>query len=263
MSFLFLLFIVLFVGWPLSSLGQTVTEANPTPPTDGQGTVAPSGKFSPKQDFDSPATAGAQSIFRSLGQGIVEIGAVRVDQVQWTVTIPCSVNMTQGIVEYVLVEESGKLHESILQTKASAEHIHIACLLLGMTDGTLLDGQELPPAGSVEIELSWDTNGPEKKVSLAEVVHLNDSDPSKIKPMSPGAWFYEGSRMDAGGFVASREGSIVALIADEMALVSNPRESRVNDGAHLVNRSLLPDKGTPVRMILKLPKPPAAEAPSE
>ena len=227
MSFLFLLCIVLFVGWPLSSLGQTVTEANPTPPTDGQGTVAPSGKFSPKQDFDSPAAAGAQSIFRSLGQGI------------------------------------GKLHESILQTKASAEHIHIACLLLGMTDGTLLDGQELPPAGSVEIELSWDTNGPEKKVSLAEVVHLNDSDPSKIKPMSPGAWFYEGSRMDAGGFVASREGSIVALIADEMALVSNPRESRVNDGAHLVNRSLLPDKGTPVRMILKLPKPPAAEAPSE
>ena len=76
--------------------------------------------------------------------------------------------------------------------------------------------------------------------------------------MEPGAWTYHGSTIDAAGFAATREGSIIALINDPAALVTNPRPGRDDDTLHVPNTAKLPVPGVPVKIILR-PEDPAAK----
>src|SRR5687768_133237 len=69
---------------------------------------------------------------KDLGEGRLQIGSVTVDSKQKTLTFPALVNMTTGLVEYLVVTTGGKVHESLLRTDAEPFHIHTAMLLLGL-----------------------------------------------------------------------------------------------------------------------------------
>lgn len=128
----------------------------------------------------------------------------------------------------------------------------------------------------VKINVAWDTNGPEVLNELANLVVISDaskkadkpetskepgqrstSDPfnesTGDKPLSSGPWRYTGSEIGPGGFAAAAEGSIISLIEDPAALMVNPRDSAQHDDVHTANPSLIPPKGSPVRIILTLP----------
>jgi hypothetical protein len=82
--------------------------------------------------------------------------------------------------------------------------------------------------------------------------------------LAPGPWTYSGSKIDAAGFVASREGSIISLIHDDTALVNNPRPGHEDDTLHIPGRRVLPPLGTPVRLTLRpVPSKPAEPASTE
>lgn len=197
----------------------------------------------------------------TLGGGRFKLGEVRIDQARRTVTIPARVNMRDGAVEYALVTEEGKMHEAIFSTRARPEHIHAACLLLGLREaplaGTANSAEAVPAASAVQAEVLWETNGPEKRVPLAECVAIakNSPDQPDGRTLSAGAWFYNGSHFDAAGFAAAREGSLISIIRDGAALLNNPRADRDNDEIHIANGALLPKAGMPVRIVLTLPPP--------
>ena len=109
-----------------------------------------------------------------------------------------------------------------------------------------------PPAG-VKIEVSWQTNGPEKRLPLEDLIAFAKDHPQGGQGAgpAPGPWTYSGSKIDAAGFVASREGSIISLIHDDTALVNNPRPGREDDTLHVPGRRALPPLGTPVRLTLR------------
>jgi hypothetical protein len=191
------------------------------------------------------------------GENRYRIGEITFDRARREVTIPATVNMDTGVVEYALVSESGKLHEALFSTKANPRAIHLACLLLGLPK----EGEDKPDdAGcEVKVNVAWDTNGPAVLHELANLVVTSETPdaPADAKPLAGGPWRYVSSMMGPGGFAAAAEGSIIALIHDPAALMVNPRESASRDDVHVANRNLIPHKGSPVRIILTLPAPSA------
>lgn len=260
------------VGWVLG-LAASGLAADPPP---GQGSIEPGGKFVPA---GSPPAAGkaatmtrdeAEAALRKdlkiekLDSNKLRIGLVTLDQVARAIRFPATVNMTRGAVEYAVVTEQGKKHESLFVTKASPRDIHLAMLLLGIKPGAPEAGPtgalRIPAAAAVKATVQWETNGPMANHPLAALVALADADPNRptTRTMSDGSWLYRGSGFDAGGFRATREGSVVSLIGDDAALVNNPGSDRDNDDIHVPNSPLLPPMGLPVTIIFSCPAPASA-----
>ena len=75
---------------------------------------------------------------KQLGSKLYRVGDVTVDAKLDAVVFPAKVNQLVGLIEYALVTEKGKIHESFLSTKVSPSDIHGALLLLGAKPGSLL-----------------------------------------------------------------------------------------------------------------------------
>ena len=54
----------------------------------------------------------------TVGPEGIRFGLVRVDAAARTASFPAYVNMTNGILEYAVVTDYGKVHESLLFTEA-------------------------------------------------------------------------------------------------------------------------------------------------
>ena len=59
------------------------------------------------------------------------VGKITVDKRARTVRFPAKVNMAEGVLEYLLVTDKGKTHESLLATAVSPYQLNIAMLLIG------------------------------------------------------------------------------------------------------------------------------------
>lgn len=227
---------------------------------------------------------------KDLGEGTLQIGLVTVNAPQRTLKFPVKINMTEGMVEYLIVTTKGKTHESLLSTEAEPVHIHTGMLLLGAKieatndPAIFFDTKREISGARLRISLSLPVhpldspkNTPEQTAKSTEIQTLLMFAETK-QPLLPGAiphWIYNGSHFSetpdlepvaAGSpprsgstkkepskiFMAQREGSIVSLIADPSALINNPRKDRENDEVWILNASVIPPVGTPVEVTFKL-----------
>jgi hypothetical protein len=170
---------------------------------------------------------------------------VKVDPALRTLTFPAVVNAREGLVEYALVAREGKVHESVFSTEVEALHLHLGALLLKWARP---EGSGLPLP--IEIRVAWETPAGRFWKPMEELIVLAEDSPfgKAGQSLPSGAWQYVG-RVAAGGTLAAQaDGSIVALIEDESALVWNPRPSRVDDQLHGPNARELPPVGSPVKI---------------
>ena len=89
---------------------------------------------SPVEPPPSPATdPGAEAdkpTVNKLDETRCQIGGVIFDQKTREIRFPTKVNMTEGQLEYLIVHENGKVHESLLSTTVSPTHLNLAFTLL-------------------------------------------------------------------------------------------------------------------------------------
>lgn len=254
-------------GWVFLTalaLGLTSVRAQ-TPPDPAQGSVDSSGRFVPAnkpegaQQPASPAIIQQQAaeLIEKTGENTFRIGRVKCDRATKTISFQAKVQMREGLLEYALVTTKGKVHEALFATEASPLHIHMAALLLGLAPQGDPKQGEVPKPVPILIEVEWSTNGPEKKLALEELVAIaHDSPQGKIGgTLTRGSWLYQGSMLDANGFAAEREGSIISVISDSYALAGNPRPDSADDLLHVPNTALLPAKEMPVTVSFR-PAPP-------
>lgn len=185
---------------------------------------------------ENPFTNTPPAIVRPAGPGIFEIGLARVDAFKREISFPAEVHMRQGQVEYLVVSAIGKLHESVLKTRAEPFHIHTAALLLIGADET-----NHPPDVAIEVEIEGEAT------PAAGLIRNTETS----APMNQPILRYQGSRTSEGVFLAQRDGSIVALIEDPDALVDNPGPDRKKDEIWEPFTAKLPPVGQPVRITLK------------
>lgn len=186
---------------------------------------------------------------REIQPGLFQLGGVRLDKSKRILEFAGVVNMSQGPVEYLLVHETGKVHESVLKTAVEPYHVHLAALLLQ------------PKPGAINTNMGLAAR--ELKGPTAEVL-VRWKDASKAMPgedlvfnvqtkaaMARGAWTYNGSRIIGGTFLAQRDGSIASVITDPDALLNGMRPGRDKDDLWQVNTNLVRAVNTPVGIAIQ------------
>lgn len=199
---------------------------------------------------------------KQTGSNTFAIGQVIFDKKTRQIKFPARINMRSEVVEYALVSDLGKKHESILATDVKPVQLHLACLLLGI-NATNLTGEfnrpcPVPASNAVQVEVSWDRDGTKKRELLASLIVIKESPTPQVpqpseKPLASGNWFYNGSFFGPSAFQAEAEGSFISLIRDPAALINNPRADLDSDKIHYPNTTVLPPVGTPVEVFLQLP----------
>src|SRR5690242_5020870 len=58
-----------------------------------------------------------------IGEHLYRLGSVTVDTARKRVRVPCRVNMSRGMIEYLAVAAEGKRHESVLLVEAEPLHV--------------------------------------------------------------------------------------------------------------------------------------------
>jgi hypothetical protein len=197
-----------------------------------------------------PSLVLSNAPLRRVSEGVYELGGVRLDKTKRALSFPCSVNMSEGTVEYALVHRTGKVHESVLKTEVNPAQIHLACLLLSPVEPPKVPIDPRTPrelrGPRLKIWAEWRLNDVAKRVPLEEMIFNTLTK----RPMSRGPWAYSGSRVVQGAFLAERDGSIVTIITDPDALINSPRPGRDDDEIWTVNKEATPPVGTPVQVTL-------------
>lgn len=216
-------------------------------------------------DIVKPGSGDSTNLpLRQIAPGVFQLGSVRLDKTQHTVSFPAEVNMNDGLVEYLLVSGKGKTYESLLKTDAQPYDIQLAMLLLGAKGApqtpALLNAPSVPfhvnsahppeavTGAPILIDLSW-KSGEDTHHARAEDWIL---DLSRKATAAAGPWTYNGSRVQRGVFIAQRDGQVVALIDDIDAMINNPRPGHDNDQIWEINSNAIPPLRTPVEVTFAL-----------
>lgn len=200
----------------------------------------------------APAAQSApQAAVEPVGPGLYRMGDIRIDTHAATVSFPARVNLQDTVLEYGLVHERGKTHESLLVTDTSPKQIHLACLLLGMKPNASLGRRGRPLRtkrdNALAIEIEWKAGGKTETRSLNDCLGLATKDSGSLTGrLASSTWAYTGSMVHRGQFIAEEEGSIVSLIRDAGALIQNTGIDRDDDDIHRAAPGQLPPRGTAV-----------------
>lgn len=197
---------------------------------------------------------------KMVSPGVFELGKVRLEKKQRTVSFPAFLNMNQGPLEYLLVTSYGKKHESLLSTEVEPLQIHVAMLLLGIKASDTNQLSTAPPSqikspsekvisgDPVSVEISWMVLGKEVRFPARELlINLENKGTTEKAP-----WVYNGSSVWDGKFLAQRDGSIVSLVNDLTALVNNTGQGHDNDNVWIPATNGLPSLNTPVSVTIRL-----------
>ena len=183
-------------------------------------------------------------VFQRAEGGIIHFGSIEIDPSQRTVRFPATTLKVDMPLEYSLVGEGGKTHETLFITQQKPSDIHVAMLL------TLPKTRKWEPivvgniiGDPVWVDVLWKNSAGEEVRHPLETLIRNEATGSAG---SEGPWIYNGSRIVDGVFQAETDKVIFAVFDDPFALINNPRKGHDNDELWNPIWERLPDPGTDV-----------------
>ncbi len=210
-----------------------------------------------------PDAAAAKKRIKDLGGNEYELGDIKFNSATREVKVPCEVNMSKGAVEYAVVHETGKTHESILKTKVSAVDLQVALLLTnyqpghtglfpGETDPQVRKQREVtapktPGANNVQLFVETKQGDKVKRVLLSD--WMLDTR-TKKHPTTFDHWVFNGSMIQPSGFSAQLYGTIVGTYYDVTAIINCPSTDNSMDDIWSVNEGAVPKEGTSVTLVI-------------
>lgn len=201
---------------------------------------------------------------KNLGSGKFAVGDVTFQKKERSISFPARLNMIEGLLEFAIVHQNGKIHESLLITDISPFHLNVALKLLRYkaseelfpildedfrpTNKFPLVSDDVKAAARVEILLSWKKeDGSEGKASLNDwIYHAVTEEPIPAMP-----WIYGGSYVHNGAFQAKSTGDIGAIFTANSALFNYPGKDRGLDTVWIPTPKRLPPVDTPVTVTIK------------
>lgn len=195
------------------------------------------------------------------------VGEVEFDQKTRAIRFPAAVNMREGLLEYAIVHENGKVHESLLNTKVNPTHINLAFKLLRYKasgelfplleeDDTVSDkfpevDAATKAAARVAVRVLWKDGQESKSASLNEWI----GHALTHQPMPPGPWVYGGSFFVEDRFHAETSGDVAAIFTSRGALLNFPGKDSDNDEVWTPLTKRIPPEGSPVTVEITPWKP--------
>ncbi|HSI64990.1 MAG TPA: YdjY domain-containing protein [Candidatus Saccharimonadia bacterium] len=238
----------------------------------------------PKQPTVSTTPAGAKvaadlaeaakNRIKKVGPSEYELGPIKINSATREVRVPAQVNMTEGILEYALVHEHGKTHESLLRTTASPTELNVALLLSHFephlkeaakflaepseqVKTRMAQPMEHEGANRMRLTLEWkDASGKAQSAPISAWIR----DKHTGKPATAAEWIYTGSFISQTGFAAEHDGSHIAIYFDLISLVNFPDKNNSSDENWLVESAAMPPVDTPVTLVFAPVTPPSSSA---
>lgn len=236
-----------------------LAQEKPSTPESGAG--SPETPGAPPSPAAGDATPDPAKAIKKLDASRYELNGIVFDKKTRAITLPAKINMQDGLLEYALVHEAGKVHESLLSTAISPFDLNVVLLLLNYEPGTgffdfsnkeagavPVKNPKLAAASQLAVTLDWKAADGTSKSARLETLLLNLD---KKATVSDGPFTYTGSMLQEDGtFMAKDTGSILALYVDAAALINNPREGNENDDIWVPDKTKVPARETPVILTL-------------
>lgn len=190
------------------------------------------------------------------------IGQVTFDRKTREIRLPAEVNMTEGLLEFLLVHRNGKVHESLLLTDASPTHLNLAFTLLrysasrelyalpSETGGASEKYPDVPEdvkAGArIAIDVEWEDQGKLRRLPVNDWIQHS----VKSTAMPAGPWVYGGSEFFEGKFIPETSGDIAAIFVAQSAIINYPGDDNHDDTVWLAYPKRVPEPGTKVTLVI-------------
>lgn len=213
------------------------------------------------------AMAPVVPVIEKLDETRTRIGDVTLDRKTREIRFPTTVNMTEGLLEFIIVHEKGKIHESLLVTTISPTHLNLAFTLLRYppspelyplpndTGGTSDEFPEVAPeimaAARITIEVEWQDGGRTRRVPINDWIQHD----VKTTAMPPGPWVYGGSFIYDGQYSPETTGDIAAIFIAPSALINYPGQDNRDDTVWIPFTKRVPEVGTNVTVVIAPYKP--------
>lgn len=248
---------VFMAAWCALKLAATAAERAPVEP---KSLPAPEEKVEP-----------ARPAVEKLDASRYKVGEVILDRKTREIRFPAAINMDEGLIEYLIVHENGKVHESLLVTKTSPTHVNLAFTLLryppsrelyalpnetgGQSDKFPDVPEDVKAAARILIDVEWVEDGKTRRLPVNEWVQHA----VKTTAMKAGPWVYGGSEFFDGKYSPEMSGDVVAIFLTGSAIVNYPGEDNRDDTVWLAYPKRVPPAGTPVTVIFRPHAKPAAD----
>lgn len=210
---------------------------------------------------DQPMAA-VEPVIRKLDQSRIQIGGVTLDKRTREIRFPAEVNMTEGLLEFIIVQTKGKVHESLLATDISPTHLNLAFMLLrykaspelypifeelGVNSGKFPEVDAATRAGArITIEVEWEQDGKKRRLPVNDLVQHA----VKAQAIPAGPWVYGGSAVHDGKYSAEVTGDIAAIFLSASAMINYPGEGNNDDTIWIPFPKRVPELGTKVTVII-------------
>ena len=205
----------------------------------------------------------SKSRIKKTGDNAYELSGITFNSATKEIRIPAEVNMNEGNIEYALVHENGKTHESLFKTKVPGFDLNIILLLCSYEPhlGELVSRMSRPEdelkqqaakpmakpgADRLKISASWKDEKGEHTFLLRDLI----KNEKLGKTMSANHWAYNGSELHEGAYEADREGSYIAVYLDFLAIVNSVEIGNIDDKIWTIMTDKVPPIGTPVTVII-------------
>lgn len=214
---------------------------------------------------EAPAKpAEAKPVIERLDGSRYKLGEITFDQKSREIRFPAKVNLTEGLLEYLIVHSRGKVHESLFSTEVSPTKLNVVFTLLRYPPSKELYATDSPAeheagtkfpevaadvkAGArVDIKVEWtDDAGKTRTVPVNEWI----SHAVTEKQMPSGPWVYGGSEVSNNRYQAEATGDIGAIFLSSSAIINYPGKDNNDDEAWLPFPKRVPPIGTPVVLIV-------------
>jgi hypothetical protein len=186
--------------------------------------------------------------------GLYQFGGILIDKEKKSFSFPAVCNQTSGLVEYALVHQNGKTHESLMRTEISPRMIH-ACLLLLKEKPEYQffaylekNSTKISQARGIDIVVEWEQNGTlESALIHTMVTNQNDN-----QELNKHAFVFTGSKVIEGTYLAQMDGSIVAIYHDSRATLNSRDLQSHSDDVWIANEQRMPPVDFPVTIRFQL-----------
>lgn len=214
-----------------------------------------------------PKAPDAKPAMVKLDDGRMKFGEIIFDPKTRQVRVPCTINMSEGLLEFAVVHENGKIHESLLITKCSPTDINVVLKLLRYVPSEELYAIEKEPgilsanypvvpeetkkAARVDLKVEWKKDGKTQTITLADCI----AQAQTTKSMGQEPWVYGGSMIYDGAFLAEQTGDVASIFVSRGSIFLYPGKDNLNDDVWIVNTKRIPPQGTNVDFIIQPHKP--------
>lgn len=201
-------------------------------------------------------------IIEKTGEHTFRIGKITFDQQTREVRFPAKINMIEGLLEFLLVHENGKVHEALITTDISATQLNLALTLLrylpsrelyalpNQTGGLSGDFPVVPAAIRAAARLTIEVEHTQDGATTRRNVNDWIQHAKKLTPMPAGPWVYGGSEIYDGKFVPESTGDIIAIFVAHSAMINYPGDGNRDDEVWIPFSKRVPAPGSEVTVIL-------------